>query len=143
MSRLEAFGNQLIEFHLSVRDQLDELRETGSSSGAELRVHCLAFCRALTAHHTGEDNGAFVALAEHYPELRPVLEELAGDHVIIEDALRRLEKLDELAPAERLRELDTLSALLETHFNYEERKLVAAMNTLTDDRLGLPFQPPA
>ncbi|TCC46795.1 hemerythrin domain-containing protein [Kribbella capetownensis] len=143
MSRLQGFGNQLVAFHDQLRDQIDVLREQDAPDGKDLLTHCLAFCGALTRHHTGEDEGAFMVLAEEYPDLRPVLEELARDHLIIAAALQRLENLAELDPAERKRELDTVAALMETHFTYEERKLVTALNGLEDDgtgRLALPFR---
>lgn len=84
-------------------------------------------------------------IAEHYPVLRPVLAELTRDHHLIADALRALETLDQLAPADRRRELDTLAALLETHFTYEEKKLFDALNALTTDptdaeQLSRPFR---
>jgi hypothetical protein len=139
-SRLQGFGNQLIEYHQRLREQLDVLREDAEPDGKDLITHCLSFCGALTRHHTGEDNGAFPALAAEYPELRPVLEELGRDHVLIAAAVRRLEKLADLDPAQRQTELDTVAALVETHFTYEERKLVDAMNALDDERLALPFR---
>lgn len=148
MSRLEAFGNQLVEFHLYLREQLDNLRDEADASGPigrDLRAHCLTFCQILTSHHTGEDDGAFPVIAKHYPELRPVLAELTRDHHLVADALQRLETLDELEPTDRRRELDTLAALLETHFTYEEKKLLTALNALTDneadsEHLGRPFR---
>lgn len=132
-----------MEFHERLREQLDVLRDAAEPGGRDLVAHCLSFCGALTRHHTGEDTGAFPVLAAEYPELRPVLDELARDHVLIADALRRLEKLDELESGQRALELDTVAALIETHFTYEERKLTAALNALEDDgsgRLALPFR---
>jgi hypothetical protein len=41
--RLTAFGNQLIESHIRLREQLDRLRD-GTYAGTDLRTHCLAFC---------------------------------------------------------------------------------------------------
>ncbi|TCM47819.1 hemerythrin domain-containing protein [Kribbella sp. VKM Ac-2568] len=157
MSRLEAFGNQLVEFHLWLRDQLDQLSDDVDEAlhspdaavrpiARDLRTHCLTFCQALGAHHTGEDEGAFPVIAEHYPELRPVLEELARDHHLVTEALRRLETLDHHDPQYLRQELDTLAALLETHFTYEERKITEALNALTtstpEDRaqLSRPFR---
>jgi hypothetical protein len=140
MSRLQGFGYQLIEYHERLREQLDVLREDPEANGKDLLAHCATFCEALTRHHTGEDDGAFPALAAEYPELRPVLEELARDHRLIAEALHPLEDLADLAPAQRQANLDTVAALLETHFTYEERKLVTAMNTLQDERLNLPFR---
>lgn len=151
MSRLEAFGNQLVQFHLYLRELLEDLRdqveagEPVSTGGLDLRAHCLSFCQAVTSHHTGEDDGAFPVIAEHYPELRPILAELQRDHYQVASALRRLETLDQLDPRAQQSELATVAALLETHFTYEERKLLAALNALSTstadrDRLALPFR---
>lgn len=168
--RIRAFGNQLIDVHLWLREQLDRLRDDveaflddpGPEAPSqpsrdprdlrnprnlrnlrdlrELRAHCLTFCSALTRHHTGEDAGPFPVLAAQVPELRPVIEELVRDHHLVDDALRRVEEvLDSLGRApdgdeartRRARgELDTLAALLETHFTYEERRLVSVLNEL-------------
>jgi hypothetical protein len=124
---LTAFGNQLVRVHLWLREELAALRE-GDVRPRDLRAHCLIFCSALERHHTGEERDAFGELAEHVPELRPVLEELRRDHRIVEECLRRLEALED--PAEIRGELDGLAALLETHLTYEERRIVAALNAL-------------
>lgn len=142
--RLAAFGNQLIEVHLWLREELARLREAvdvyldgGGDRPRDLRAHCLTFCSAVDRHHTGEDGGAFPVLAERFPELRPVLEELTRDHHMVADILRRLEHLlRDLEPvaaeAQRVRaELDGLAALLESHFVYEEKRIVSALNSLT------------
>ncbi|NRQ40702.1 hemerythrin domain-containing protein [Nonomuraea sp. NN258] len=139
--RLKAFGNQLVNVHLWLRDELADLRENVEAylSGdgprpRELRAHCLTFCSAITRHHVGEDETAFRALAEEFPELHPVLEELRHDHETVADLLRQLQDLlDDLDPSDgqrARRELDGLSALLESHFTYEERRIVGALNAL-------------
>ncbi|MFI1628999.1 hemerythrin domain-containing protein [Streptomyces noursei] len=139
--RLKAFGNQLVEVHLWLREELAALREdvdsylAGGTRLRELRTHCLTFCSALNRHHIGEDQVAFPEMAEQYPELRPVLEELRRDHQLVEDSLRRLDvlvgELDQAKdPAEVRREMDSLAALMETHFVYEEKRIVAALNAL-------------
>ncbi|MDW5326050.1 hemerythrin domain-containing protein [Plantactinospora sp. KLBMP9567] len=144
-SRLTAFGNQLIEVHIWLRELLAELRDNvdGYFAGdgpppRDLRVHCLSFCTALTRHHTGEDGGAFPVIADEFPELRQVITELKTDHNRIDWILGNLEKLLRGLPAEpdpatatRVRaELEGLSAIMETHFTYEERKLVSVLNSL-------------
>ncbi|HEY2669037.1 MAG TPA: hemerythrin domain-containing protein [Rugosimonospora sp.] len=119
--RLAAFGNQLIEIHLWLREELARLTDhvDGYLDGAQplaserpvagerpvaaerLRglgssgfgAHCLAFCSMLRRHHTGEDGGAFSVLAGRFPELRPVIDELERDHRMVADILRRLEDL--------------------------------------------------
>ena len=126
--RLTAFGNQLIESHIRLRELLSSLRD-GTYTGVDLQTHCLAFCSVLAAHHEAEDDGGFPVLGKHYPELRPVLDELRRDHRQVGEILDRLKDLAVADGAAR-RELDTLAALLETHLLYEEKKLVAALNGL-------------
>ncbi|MEU4426741.1 hemerythrin domain-containing protein [Actinoplanes sp. NPDC024001] len=141
--RLAAFGNQLIEVHVWLRELLDDLTDglddyfAGRGLPAtDLRAHCLAFCSALARHHTGEDRGAFPAIAEEFPELRPVLTELKTDHNQIEWLLGNLRKLldglpEQPDPAAQTRvraELDALSAVMQTHFIYEEKKLISVLN---------------
>ncbi|MFD0888655.1 hemerythrin domain-containing protein [Streptosporangium algeriense] len=156
--RLAAFGTQLIEVHDWLREELTRLSddvdahlEGRAERPRRLRAHCLAFCAALTLHHTGEDAGAFPALAGRFPELRPVIEQLEHDHQLVTGILRDLENLVEglgdrppgPEEAQRVRAtLDGLTAILESHFAYEEKKIVAAL-----DALGSPgdpdFRPPA
>jgi hemerythrin-like domain-containing protein len=142
--RLTALGNQLIEIHLWLREELAGLRTdvdaflTGGDRPQPLKAHCLAFCSALSRHHTAEDGGAFRVLAERFPQLRPVIEELVRDHEHVAGILRSLTDLvGALGPtADPIRvrtELDSLAALLESHFGYEEKKLVAALNALDAD----------
>jgi iron-sulfur cluster repair protein YtfE (RIC family) len=144
-SRLTAFGNQLIEVHIWLREQLEDLRDNVDAYFAgeglqprDLRVHCLTFCSALTRHHTGEDGGAFPLIAEEFPELRTVISQLKTDHNQIDWILGNLEKLlgtlptdPDPATAARVRaELEGLSAIMETHFSYEEKKLISVLNSM-------------
>ena len=119
---------QLAEVHAWLRDALAELR-ADLRPGRDLRAHCLTFCTALERHHTGEDAHLFGHLAQRYPELRPALDALRSDHAVVSGILREIEKLvDGERDPERLRRaLDGLSALLESHFRYEERALAAAL----------------
>ncbi|MEV0582434.1 hemerythrin domain-containing protein [Nonomuraea sp. NPDC050310] len=143
--RLAAFGTELIEVHQWLRDELARLREEVDAylerNGArprDLRSHCLAFCSALERHHTGEDAAVFPLLARQFPELREVLEELGRDHHVVSGLLRQLQAVvDDLdrdpqsADPRRVRaELDGLAALVESHFTYEERRIVSALNEL-------------
>jgi hemerythrin-like domain-containing protein len=143
--RVTAYGNQLVAVHMWLRDELARLRDDvdayldgAGDRPSNLRTHCLAFCSAVTRHHTGEDGGAFPALATQFPELRPTIDELVRDHDMVAGILRELGQLldglteqpDE-AEADRVRaELDGLTALLESHFRYEEKRIVTALNTL-------------
>ncbi|MDG4805427.1 hemerythrin domain-containing protein [Micromonospora sp. WMMD1120] len=154
--RLAAVGNQMIEIHLWLSTALARIRARldspnppdGARPSRDLRAHCLAFCAALGRHHTGEDAGAFRLLAEEIPELRPVIDNLIADHEVVAGILRRVETVltgDPAVPPSRVRaELDGLAAILETHFRYEEKRLVTALNALTgragtaEELLGLP-----
>ncbi|WP_431901227.1 hemerythrin domain-containing protein [Nonomuraea sp. bgisy101] len=139
--RLEAFGTQLIDVHFWLREELSKLRDSlegNTRRPRELRAHCLTFCSALERHHTGEDDTAFPALAEEFPDLRPVLEKLQQDHHLVADILRRIEALAGdagIEPGEAevqrvSRELDGLAAIMESHFAFEERQITAALNAL-------------
>ncbi|WP_030488860.1 hemerythrin domain-containing protein [Micromonospora chokoriensis] len=139
--RLAAVGNQMIEIHLWLSAELARLRENLDTPSRDLRAHCLTFCAALGRHHTGEDSGAFRLLADEVPELRPVIENLIVDHEVVAGILERVEALlsnDTAMPVAQVRaELDGLAALLESHFRYEEKRLVSALNALT----GRPGRP--
>lgn len=145
-SRPAAFGTHLIEVHDWLREELATLREDLASyldgdraRPRELRAHCLAFCSAIDQHHTGEDARMFPVLADRFPELRPALAQLERDHHLVAEMLRAVEKLlDGVGPepgeAEIARvrgELDGMAALLESHFVYEEKTLVAALNSMS------------
>lgn len=136
-ARFLAYGNQLIEIHIGLRDLLADLRE-GVVPAAELGVHCLAFCAAVSRHHTGEDTQVSPLLAERHPELRAFLAELERDHQVIAGLLTRVNtvaaELDGEQPAARVaelqQELDALAAVLETHFIGEEKRLVTVLNAV-------------
>ncbi|MDI1464677.1 hemerythrin domain-containing protein [Catellatospora sp. KI3] len=144
--RISAYGLELIDIHDRLREQLTRLRadieahlDGAGPPPRELPAHCLAFCAALQRHHTAEDDHAFTALARRHPDLEPVLDVLRRDHGLVADMLRRLPRLVAELPAavgvparadRLLSEVDGLFALLESHFTYEERKLVDALNRL-------------
>ncbi|PSL57496.1 hemerythrin HHE cation binding domain-containing protein [Saccharothrix carnea] len=128
-----AFGNQLVQAHIALRERLESLRD-GLVDGAEvadLRSHCLSFCAAVQRHHVAEDDGVFPVLAREHPELRSVLDELGRDHRIVSDALRALGESVDADPVAFRREVDSVAALLETHFTYEERKIADVLSALT------------
>ncbi|MFI5937124.1 hemerythrin domain-containing protein [Actinoplanes sp. NPDC051494] len=130
-SRFLAYGTQLVEVHVDLRDLLDDLRE-GAVPGRLLGARCVTFCTAVTRHHTGEDREVFPLLAERHPELRSFLDGLRRDHEVIAGMLARL-------PESTGAELDAIAAVLETHFIGEEKRLTGVLNAL-DTSVGLtPF----
>jgi len=122
-TRFRAYGNQLIGAHLRLREMVDDLYDALDES-RDLRLHCLALCTAVTKHHTAEDANVFPLLAGRHPELADFLGGLQRDHEIIGGMLRRLES------ATTHEELDGLSAVLETHFIGEEKRLTGVLNAL-------------
>ncbi len=98
-------------------------------------THCLAFCAALTSHHQGEDAGMFDRLLDERPDLAATIAKLVEDHGLITSILSRVGRLAAEAahsqdPALEVigRELDGLTAIMESHFNYEERVISAALD---------------
>ncbi|MFF3438914.1 hemerythrin domain-containing protein [Streptosporangium sp. NPDC002721] len=143
--RLTALGTQLLEVHIWLREMLEDLQDGVDDyldgkglPPRDLRAHCLAFCTALTRHHTGEDRGAFPAIAEEFPELRKVLSDLRTDHNQLDWLMGNLRKLlaslpeePDPATASRVREeVQALSAVMRTHFIYEEKKLISVLNSM-------------
>jgi hypothetical protein len=139
--RLAAWGQELVEVHDRLRDELDRLLDglDGTATlDADLRAHCLAFCSAVGRHHTGEDRTAFPALAAQHPELRDTLEGLARDHLMVAGILQRIDETLRTAgddPAGARGEIDGLAAILESHFRWEERAIVTALDGLTEPGL--------
>jgi hypothetical protein len=122
--RFRAYGNQMIDTHMRLLDLLDDLRHGIAAADDDLAVHCLAFCTAVTRHHTTEDTTVFPLLAERHPQLRDFLAELERDHLIIAGILERLRDRPDA------RELDGLAAILETHFIGEEKRLAGVLDAL-------------
>ncbi len=149
-ARLIAFGRQLIDVHQWLRRELVAVRTDVEAavlgSGPrpkDLRAHCLTFCNALGEHHSAEDDEVFPALSQQFLALRPVLELLFQDHHMVADILRRLATAVDRLDADRVGdpviarevrgEIDGLTAILESHFDYEERKLVDVLNGLNPE----------
>ncbi|MEV6072524.1 hemerythrin domain-containing protein [Nocardia sp. NPDC052001] len=141
--RARALGKELIDTHNWLRGELarvarelDEYRDGGTVRPLrEVRGHCLAFCRALSAHHTNEDESAFPVLAQRFPELAPVLGELGEDHRMVADILTRMTTLLGDVTADNLtavrNEITGLAAILESHFRWEERRITEALDQLS------------
>jgi hypothetical protein len=139
VDRVRAVGAELVRVHQWLRDELARIHDqldTGEDL-MPLQAHCLAFCAAITRHHTSEDSTAFPALGAQLPELAPLLEQLSQDHRLVEDIVLRLRELLGAVTPENLdavrREIDGLSAILESHFRWEEKSLTDALNTLVTE----------
>ena len=129
-NRLIAWNRELTAVHQRLRQALQVARDAGGAgdagaAGADLLLYCRGFCAALSGHHVSEDAALFPELSARHPALRPTIAKLMQDHEMIAALLAQLERALATAatPTELIRHLDGLSAIMESHFNYEERQL--------------------
>ncbi|MFI6822846.1 hemerythrin domain-containing protein [Micromonospora sp. NPDC050187] len=140
-SRLVAWHRELRDVHDRLRDALTVTRQAlaagkpAEPATRDLLLFCHGFCAALTAHHEGEDRELFPAIAGQHPELREALHYLRQDHSMMAHLLAGLQAAVTRAapPAELDRHLEGLAAIMESHFRYEERQLLAVLKALELD----------
>ncbi len=137
-NRLVAWDRELSVAHDRLRHALRLVRESladEGSPGRDLLLYCHGFCAALTGHHLGEDSVLFPALDVGHPELGEVIAQLRDDHGMIAYLLLELDHaLRAYAPPEELaRHLDGIGAIMESHFGYEERRLLPLLARLELD----------
>jgi hypothetical protein len=143
--RVTALSEQLTDVHQALRERLTSLRQEAAGGAGpraaydaipeDLLSHCLSLCTATRTHHTGEDNQILPALRAAAPKLAPVIDKLIEDHALIAGILRHIRELltpgrTPSGPGALTRELDGLTAILESHFSYEERRIAQALDTL-------------
>ncbi len=142
--RVRGMGDFVVEVHDWLRGELKTLRAgvdeivAGRADSLamrkDLRTQCVAFCEALTRHHTGEDVGTFPMLAQRFPALAPMLTKLGEDHVVVAELQKRIRALvegyvhGESDPVRLRDDFEVLANKLEAHFAYEEKTVVAALN---------------
>ncbi|GAA3387249.1 hypothetical protein GCM10020369_29060 [Cryptosporangium minutisporangium] len=98
----------------------------------ELGLFCIGFCVALNGHHRAEDGELFPRILAEHPDLVPVVEHLRQDHELLSMLLADLESVARTATADELtRHLDGVEAIMDSHFGYEERQLVAVLDAMT------------
>ena len=135
--RAVALSLQLARAHQELRRQIELLR-AGLAQPApthDIFARCLAFCTALTSHHQGEDGGMFADLLRQRPDLSGTIAKLVEDHAMIAPIIARVAEIAghvagsaDAAPESIRRELDGLTAIMESHFAYEERAIGAALD---------------
>lgn len=150
VARVRAMGSELRRLHDRIRevldDALDAARDGSPDEGSEVErlrsaaaavtddpvSRCRAFCAVLADHHEAEDAHLFPWLLRARPDLAHVVERLEQDHAMIGTLLAGLATaLERGAPAPvLLRHLDGLDAIMESHFRFEERELVAALDAV-------------
>jgi hypothetical protein len=143
--RAVALSEQLVQVHQSLRKRIASVRQqiaagaddpaAGAVISEDLLSHCLGFCAALHTHHTGEDQRLLPALRAASPALGPVIDNLVEDHRLVAGIVQRIRELlapdrNPAAPGALIRELDGLTAILESHFSYEERRIASGLDAL-------------
>lgn len=143
-TRLVAWSTELRRVHERIREALRITQEAVSEgvpaeqAGRELLLYCHGFCAALDGHHRGEDRTLFPAIERAHPDLAPVLRALERDHSMIAHLLGELRAAvdSSASTAELERHLEGVAAIMESHFRYEERQLLAVL-----ERLDLQAEP--
>lgn len=135
--RVVAWGDELRRVHRRLRSALAVARESvedaaDADDARDLLLYCWGFCVALTGHHRREDRALFPEIEAAYPDLADVIHRLTQDHSMIEHLIGGLQKaLDSGSPTEeKLRHLDGIEAVMETHFRYEERQLITVLDAM-------------
>lgn len=99
---------------------------------SDLLLYCTGFCVALDGHHRSEDAALFPALVAAHPRLAPVIEKLMQDHSMLSQLLGALraavERQEPVAVVKR--HIDGISAIMESHFRYEEREILEPLRSL-------------
>jgi hypothetical protein len=139
--RLVAWAAEMRTVHQRLRGAVALARESAGATGQvmaesrDLLLYCWGFCQALSGHHDGEDAVLFPALEAAHPDLAPVLRNLRQDHSMIEHLVQGLAAAVDArrSPDELVRHLDGIEAVMESHFGYEERKLLALLDELRLD----------
>ncbi|WP_261164537.1 hemerythrin domain-containing protein [Microbacterium sp. Marseille-Q6965] len=136
-----AWSDELRHVHARLRKALVVTQEAVASgtparpASRDLLLFCHGFCSALTGHHVGEDGELFPAIAAEHPELRETLRKLEQDHSMIAHLVGALQMAIDVgsSPEDLARHLEGISAIMENHFRYEERQLLAVLEALALD----------
>ncbi|MDX6348893.1 MAG: hypothetical protein QOF84_3683 [Streptomyces sp.] len=151
-------SKQLIHVHDMLRGELTDLRDivrqvhdgAMRAEGARaalnemvlrqndwtLGAFCARHCNTVTQHHLVEDASVFPHLARRQPQLKPVIDRLAEEHLVIHDAIQevdralvqhmtRPENYDAIQGA-----IDYLTDALLSHLAYEEQELLEPLARL-------------
>lgn len=79
-----------------------------------------------------EDIALFPELSARFQALRPTIAKLKQDHEMIASLLRQFDHalISAAPPSELSLHLEGLSAIMESHFQYEERQLLGILSML-------------
>ncbi|MDX6292322.1 MAG: hypothetical protein QOH50_1397 [Kribbellaceae bacterium] len=151
-------AKQLIAVHDLLRGELTELRDilrqvrdgampAGDARAAlndmalrqndwTLGAFCARYCSVVAQHHAAEDASLFPHLARNEPQLKPVIDRLTEEHLVIHDAIQEVDQAlvqhmtrpdnhDAIQGA-----IDYLTDALLSHLAYEEQELVEPLARL-------------
>jgi hemerythrin-like domain-containing protein len=136
-NRLIAWNRELEAAHQRLREALQRAKhalDVGDvvSVRGSLVLYCQGFCAALKEHHVGEGVALFPELSARHPTLKATIAKLEQDHTMIASLLTQFDHaLTSSAPPDELSlHLNGLSAIMESHFRYEERQLLDVLSAL-------------
>ena len=151
-------AKQLIEVHDILRGELSDLRdilrqvrheamraEDARATLNEMALRqndwtlgaiCSRYCGVVAQHHGVEDATVFPHLAGREPQLKPVIDRLTEEHLVIHDAIQEVDRAlvqhmtrpenhDAIQGA-----IDCLTNALLSHLAYEEQELVEPLAQL-------------
>jgi hemerythrin-like domain-containing protein len=132
-----AISAQLRAVHQRLREAITLARrsidgDTEIPAGMDLLVYCRGFCAALDDHHKSEDAGLFPQILAARPDLKPVIEKLTTDHNMLEYLIGEFTSAlsSDEDPEALHRHLDGIGAIMESHFGYEERRLLTVLEDI-------------
>jgi hemerythrin-like domain-containing protein len=145
--RLRAWSQEMREVHRKLRAALDLARDAVEDADADADkdtadqlagdplLYCWGFCAALDGHHRGEDRALFPRLRAERPDLAPVIAQLVQDHNMIDHLIGDLRRAMGAGASteEKTRHLDGIAAVMETHFRFEERRLLDVLDEIDLD----------
>jgi alkanesulfonate monooxygenase SsuD/methylene tetrahydromethanopterin reductase-like flavin-dependent oxidoreductase (luciferase family) len=151
-------GKALIEVHDLLRSELSELRDilrqvrdgamrAGDARAAlnemalrqndwTLGAFCARYCGVVTQHHGVEDASMFPHLTRREPQLKPVIDRLTEEHLVIHNAIEEVDRalIEHMTSPENhdaiQSAIDYLTDALLSHLAYEEQELVEPLARL-------------
>lgn len=135
LTALESRVSEVRRGEASAADVRAAVSAFGGATGLTLGQHCAQLCRFVTMHHSLEDSAMFPALGAH-AKVKPVVDRLAEEHVVIHDHLAHVDELAARLDAdpEVLPDLEAAVAVfagvLRSHFTYEEDELSEPLGLL-------------
>jgi Hemerythrin HHE cation binding domain len=151
-------SKQLVEVHDMLRGELSDLRgilrqvrdETMRAGDARAALNemalrqndwtlgtlCSRYCGVVVLHHGVEDASVFPHLMSREPQLKPVIDRLTEEHLVIHDAIQEVDRalVEHMERAENhdviQGAIDYLTDALLSHLAYEEQELVEPLARL-------------